>query len=155
MISQDLQGEYHNMKNIFIITAYLILFVSGQAFAQRLAVTSSTANIRSGPGTNYEINWRIEKYHPVYVFEKTGNWYHFRDFEKDEGWIHKSLLGGIKTVITVRDSCNVRSGPGPKNNILFSIQKGIPFKVLGKKGSWINIQHADGDEGWIYKTLVW
>ncbi len=143
------------MKNIIITAACLILFTSGQVFAQRLSVISSTANIRSGPGTNYEINWKIEKYHPVNVFEKKGNWYHFRDFEKDEGWIHKSLLGKLKTVITVKDGSNVRSGPGPGHKILFSIEKGIPFKVLGKKGNWMHIHHSDGDKGWIYKTLVW
>ncbi|MGA7144470.1 MAG: SH3 domain-containing protein [Desulfobacterales bacterium] len=27
--------------------------------------------------------------------------------------------------------------------------------MLNRKGSWIHVQHADGDKGWIYKTLVW
>jgi len=132
-----------------------VLFSGVQVFAQRLSVISSIANIRSGPGTSHEIHWRVEKNHPVYVLKKSGNWCYFRDFEKDEGWIHKSLLGNIKTVITVNDHCNIRTGPGTGHKILFSVVKGIPFKVLGKKGNWIHIQHADGDKGWIYKTLVW
>ncbi len=143
------------MKKIIITAFCLILFINGPGYAQRLSVTSSTANIRSGPGTNYEISWKIEKYHPVYVLKKSGNWYHFRDFEKDEGWIHKSLLGKQKTIITVKARSNVRSGPGTGHNILFSLEKGIPFKVLGKKGNWLHIQHSDGDKGWIYKSLVW
>jgi len=52
-------------------------------------------------------------------------------------------------------TANIRSGPGTKNKILFSVDKGIPFKILKKKGKWIHIQHADGDKGWIHKSLVW
>jgi SH3-like domain-containing protein len=113
------------------------------------------ANIRSGPGTNYQIIWKVEKYHPIHVIETSGAWYHFRDFENDKGWIHKSLTGKIPTVITNRDECNIRSGPETTYDILFKVEKGIPFKVIGRQGKWIHLEHADGDRGWIYSALVW
>ena len=53
------------------------------------------------------------------------------------------------------DTANIRSGPSTKNKILFSVDKGIPFKILNRKGRWIEIQHADGDKGWIHASLVW
>ncbi|MGD8470221.1 MAG: SH3 domain-containing protein, partial [Desulfobacteraceae bacterium] len=59
------------------------------------------------------------------------------------------------TVITNNDACNIRSGPGTSHKILFTVEKGIPFKVLKRQGSWIHIEHADGDKGWIHKSLVW
>ena len=58
-------------------------------------------------------------------------------------------------MITVRDRCNIRSGPGNDFKIVFVAEKGIPFKVVKRKGNWIQVQHADGDKGWIYKSLVW
>jgi len=137
-----------------VLTILLILF-SSAAFAERLAVSSGTANIRSGPGTNHDILWKVEKFYPVLILKKTNVWYHFRDFEEDEGWIHESLVNKTPTVITKSDTANIRSGPGTKNKILFSVDKGIPFKILKKKGKWIRIQHADGDKGWIHKSLVW
>jgi SH3-like domain-containing protein len=137
-----------------ILVIFLILF-SNVAFAERLAVSSDTANIRSGPGTNYDILWKVEKYHPLFILKKTDVWYHFHDFEKDEGWIHESLVNKTPTVITKSDKCNVRSGPDTKDKILFTVDKGIPFKILSRKGNWIRIQHADGDMGWIHKSLVW
>ena len=97
----------------------------------------------------------FEQNHPILVLKKSGNWYHFRDFEGDKGWIHKSLVRKIPSVITNKDKCNVRSGPGTKFEILFTIGDGIPFKILKRKGNWINVQHADGDKGWIHKSLVW
>lgn len=132
-----------------------LLLTAGAAQAQRQAVTASVANIRSGPGTNYQIIWKVEKYHPIDVIETSGAWYHFRDFENDKGWIHKSLTGKIPTVITNRDECNIRSGPGTTYDILFKVEKGIPFKVIGRQGKWIHLEHADGDRGWIYSALVW
>jgi len=137
-----------------LLTILMILF-SSIAFAERLAVSSDTANIRSGPGTDHDILWKVEKYHPLFILKKTDVWYHFRDFEEDEGWIHESLVNRTPTVITNSDKCNVRSGPGTGNKILFAVDKGIPFKVLDRKGKWLRIQHADGDKGWIHESLVW
>jgi len=143
------------MKNYAWITFFLLLVWVSVASAERLAVSVSIANIRSGPGKNYDTLWAVEKYHPLNVFQKSGQWYHFRDFEGDKGWIHKTLLGKFPSVITKKENCNIRSGPSPRFEVLFEVEKGIPFKVLKRKGSWIHIQHADGDKGWIHESLVW
>lgn len=138
-----------------IIIAILFIICSTDALAERLTIKAPLANIRSGPGTNYDIIWNVGKYHPIVVLKKSGTWYHFRDFEGDKGWIHKSLVGKISSVITNEIKCNIRSGPGTNYDILFTVEDGIPFKVIKSKGNWIYIQHADGDRGWIHNSLVW
>ncbi len=141
----------------FIIAIFSILSVlaTGIAFAERMAVSVTTANVRRGPGEEYTIIWKVEKYHPFDVIKVAGKWCRFRDFEGDEGWVFKELLNKTETVITFKKKCNVRSGPGKKFKIAFTVAKGIPFKVLKRKGDWIQIKHADGDQGWIHKLLVW
>ncbi len=141
--------------SIASVSIVLLIIFSSIALAERLTATSSIVNIRSGPGTKYDILWKIGKYHPILVLKKSGNWYRFRDFEGDKGWIHKSLVRKIPSVITNKEKCNVRSGPGTKYKILFATEKGVPFKTLKRKGNWIHVQHADGDKGWIHKSLVW
>ena len=89
------------------------------------------------------------------VINKSGSWYQFRDFEEDAGWVHKSLVGNVKAVITKKDLCNVRSKPSTKEKILFTVEKGIPFKVLKTRGQWLNVEHGDGDKGWIHDSLIW
>jgi SH3-like domain-containing protein len=86
---------------------------------------------------------------------KEGEWRFFKDFEGDEGWIHKSLLGKTQTVVTKRDKCNIRSGPGTRFDVLFTVEKGVPFKVLKSDPDWLQVEHADGDQGWIHRGLVW
>ena len=112
------------MKHYVWITLFFLLLWGSVASAERLAVAVSIANIRSGPGRNYDILWAVEKYHPLNVIQKSGQWYHFRDFEEDEGWIHKTLLGQFASVITKKDNCNIRSGPDTRFEVLFEVDKG-------------------------------
>lgn len=141
----------------FVSQLLIVIFLStgGIAMAERLSVSSKIANIRSGPGTSHEILWKVESYHPIVVIKKSGSWINFRDFEGDEGWIHTSLVDEKPTVITIKDTCNVRSGPGTNHDVVFTVGKGIPFMVLDRRNNWIQIRHADGDGGWIYRSLVW
>lgn len=143
------------MKIPSIIILLVAIVWAGVAHAERLAISAPVANIRSGPGTNHNVLWKVEQYFPILVIQKSGEWYHFQDFEGDKGWVHQSLVGKIQAVITRNDACNIRSGPGTNHQILFSVEKGIPFKVLERKNGWIHIVHSDGDTGWIHKSLVW
>ncbi len=143
------------MKPHLIMLIFLIVINAGSALAERLTIIAAVANIRSGPESKSDILWKVEKYYPIFVIKKSDSWYYFRDFEDDRGWVHKSLVGNVQAVITKKDLCNIRSGPSTKDKILFSVEKGIPFKVQEKKGRWLHIEHADGDSGWIFEALVW
>lgn len=143
------------MRFISLLTVVVILLTGSFAMAERLSVSSRIANIRSGPGTDYEILWKVESYYPIVVLKKSGSWINFRDFEGDEGWIHTSLVRKKPTVITIKNKCNVRTGPGTNHEVIFTVENGIPFLIIGRQKSWIQIKHADGDRGWIHKSLVW
>ncbi len=134
---------------------FWVLLTTGTAFAQRYAVKVPKANVRSGPGMKYEWVWQVGKYHPLDVQKKDGNWYYFKDSEGDSGWIHNSLVDETPTVITNKEKCNLRKGPSTQYDIAFTVGPGIPFRVIEKKGNWIYVEHADGDKGWIHKSLVW
>ena len=133
----------------------LLMALPAPVSAERLSVTTPVANIRSGPGTAYDVLWQIEQYHPIVVIQKSGAWYRFRDYQGDTGYIHNSLLGPVETVITANGTCNVRTGPGTRYPVAFTVGDGIPFKVLEKKHNWLRVEHADGDGGWLYRSLVW
>jgi SH3-like domain-containing protein len=133
----------------------VVVLTSGPCLAERLAVVGSRGNVRSGPATTYEVLWQVEENYPLEVLRREGEWCFFKDFEGDEGWVHQSLLGKVRTVVTRRDNCNIRSGPGSRFDVLFTVGKGVPFKVLQSDGDWLQIAHADGDQGWIHRSLAW
>jgi SH3-like domain-containing protein len=141
---------------MFVIVAINTGVLIQPAMAERKAISKNRANIRSGPGITYDILWQVERYYPIEIINSVGQWYKFRDFEGDIGWIKNTLVDDTLTVITSRgNKVNVRTGPGKKHDKVFMVEKGVPFKVIQKKGKWLQIEHADGDKGWIYKDLVW
>lgn len=140
----------------FLWVLIALLFIAGGAAAsERMAVKVDIANIRAKPDTQSDTLWQVEKYYPLLILEKKDSWYRFKDFEGDIGWIHESLVDDTPTVIVKVDRANVRADAGTQYDLVFDAQKGTPFKVLEKKGRWLKIQHADGDEGWIFNSLVW
>ena len=149
-------GKFCFLFYISIIMLFLIINCSNVAYAgERLTVSASIANVRSGPGTKYDTLWQVNKYYPIRIIKKVGSWSQFVDFEGDKGWIYSSLVRKIPSVITVKENCNIRSGPDTKYSVVFQTEKGVAFKVIKRKGSWIHVQHEDGDKGWIYNALVW
>ncbi|HCY85486.1 MAG TPA: hypothetical protein DHV36_10165 [Desulfobacteraceae bacterium] len=143
------------MKILVISLIYAGMIGSTASAAERMAVKASIANLRNGAGTQNKVLWQVEKYHPFLVISKKKGWYEVKDFEGDTAWIHKSLLDNINAVITVKTKCNVRGEPTTKSNVVLRVERGVPFKVLKKKGNWLQIEHADGEVGWIHNSLVW
>ena len=143
------------MKKILVFTLLCVGLWASVASAKRLAVHTGKANVRSGPGKNHEILWTAGKYYPVDIIKQRGNWYQIRDFEGDQGWIYRSLLKKIPAVIVKAGIANVRKGPGTNFTVLFQAEKGVSFRLIRKRGKWFNVRHADGEGGWIYKSLVW
>lgn len=148
-------GKWTTLARCLIFIAAALCLTAGTAWAERLAITVDVANIRSGPGSEYEMLWRVEKHTPLEALDNQGEWIFFKDYEGTRGWIHKNLVGKSSAVITKKDMCNIRSGPSTDKQVLFQAERGVPFKVLERQGSWVHIQHADGEKGWIYSTLVW
>ena len=147
-----------NSKNIIVILSVCLFLSLGTSLAfasERLAVKAAIANLRNGAGTKYKVLWQVEKFHPFLVINKKQDWCEVKDFEGDTAWIHKSLLGKINTVISTKSKCNIRSKPDKTSKIVLQVERGVPFRVLGRRGDWIHIEHADGETGWIYKRLVW
>jgi SH3-like domain-containing protein len=138
-----------------VLLILAILFSAAPARAERLAVTAGLANIRGGPGTEFPILWQVEQYFPIETIRRSGPWIFFQDFEGDRGWIHQSLVGNIQAVITRAPTSNVRSGPGTDNDIRLQVEAGVPFRVLKRQGAWLQVEHADGEKGWIHESLIW
>jgi SH3-like domain-containing protein len=139
-----------------LILAALFPFLGSAAIAsQRMAVKSDVANIRAKPDMKADTLWQAEKYYPLLILEKKGDWYRFKDFEGDVGWIHDSLVDDTPTVIVKVNRANLRADAGTQYALVFDAERGTPFRVLEKKGRWIKVQHADGDVGWIFNSLIW
>ena len=156
-------SNWKNLNNfklsvlIFMTSFLMVVLGISAAWAERLAVNVPEANMRSGPGMQYDALWKAEQYTPLEVLDKdkTGEWIFFKDFEGTKAWVNKSLVTKMDTVITKQDMCNILKDPNTNSDVIFKAERGVPFKVIKRQKDWIQVQHADGDIGWINKDLVW
>jgi SH3-like domain-containing protein len=126
-----------------------------------VSVGGTFANLRSGPGTNDPILWKVKKGWPLRIVDKDGDRVHVSDYENSAGWVHESLLSQTNYVVVKLNWINLREGPGvdqngqPKFPKRFTAEKGVIFQVVAEKDGWIQVKHGDGDEGWCSAKIVW
>ncbi|MFW6082260.1 MAG: SH3 domain-containing protein, partial [Desulfosalsimonas sp.] len=70
-----------------LVICLTLAAVSSVSAQQRMAVSGDVANVRSGPGTEYERLWQVERNTPIRVLDSEKGWYFFEDFEGTRGWI--------------------------------------------------------------------
>ncbi|MBI3092395.1 MAG: SH3 domain-containing protein [Candidatus Tectomicrobia bacterium] len=125
------------------------------ALAARRVMVKDKANIRSGPGLKNDVLWTAFKYYPLEVIGEQDQWLKVRDFEGDEGWVALSLVEEQQAVVVKVALANIRSSPAATSKVAFQAKKGVAFKVLGAQGDWLNVEHADGEKGWVHSSIVW
>ena len=57
-----IQLGYQKAKICSVAVAIILLFWVPYATAEPLTVNTNIANVRSGPGTKYDVIWKVEKY---------------------------------------------------------------------------------------------
>lgn len=152
---------FKKLNYYFLLSLVVFCFMSvSQASAEMTSIKGDKINLRKGPGTKYSILWEYGNGYPLRVVKKQGNWVKISDFEKDTGWIHKSLLQYNPHVIVKvnrhnNGKINIRKGPGTKNEIVGKAHYGVVFKTVERKSGWIKVKHDTGLVGWIKESLLW
>ena len=53
-----------------------------------------------------------------------------------------------------RPAINMRAGPGTRHDALWSLARGYPVEIIGRKGSWYKVRDFERDIGWIHGPLL-
>lgn len=136
----------------------VVFFLAGQnaQAAQYVSITGDNINVRSGPGTNYQVAMELFNGYPLKVIATQGDWLKISDFENDTGWVHSSLVeNGNSVIVNGNKSVNMRAEPTTNSAIIATVDRGVVLTRLESKGNWLKLKHSSGLIGWIYKPLVW
>lgn len=149
----------HVARCVLVLFASL-LFQAGAFAAEMVSIRGENVNMRSGPGTNREILWKIGNGFPLEVLEKSGVWLKVRDFEGSVGWVHQKVTSKVPHVVVRANkgsnkNINIRNSPGTGGEIVAIATYGVVFKVLEKRDGWVHVEHANGVTGWIRQDLLW
>lgn len=134
--------------------ALVLPAVASTMAADFVSVSSDSVNLRSGPGTNHDVLYKLPINYPLKIVERQGEWLKVEDFEKDRGWINASVTSKDKTYIVTEDKVNIRSGPSTNSDKIGEVTRQVVLKEIGRKGEWIQFKHPQL-EGWIMNKFVW
>lgn len=133
--------------------------VTGLSLPRFVSLKASRANVRYGPGTNYDIKWIFTRRGlPVEVIAEFENWRRIRDWSGASGWMHHALLSSQRTALVSpwRGSplTTLRSQAGPASSPLARVQPEVIAQVAACDGTWCRTT-VRGLDGYIRQVRLW
>lgn len=120
-----------------------------------VSMKAAEGNVRRGPGLTHKIDW-IFKHRdmPLEVTAEHGHWRRVRDIDGAGGWMHYTLLSGVRTVIVQQDLMPLYAKPDTGAQVNAHLELGVVAR-LGECGpKWCKLT-ADGHRGWALKNALW
>ncbi len=129
---------------------------TGLEIPRYVSLKSNDSNIRIGPSMNYPIEIKyILKNYPLKVLEEYEEWRKVEDFEKNIGWIHKSLISGNRTgIVLSKDNKNIELLNTLNGNVVGEIGKGNIVNLEKCKIDWCLVS-VEKFKGWMNKNYIW
>jgi len=110
---------------------------------------------RHGPGKTHRIDWIYkQRNQPLEITSEYGHWRRVRDRDGAGGWMHYSLLSGVRTVLVETDMLALRRTPTDEAQVAARAELGVVARLEECEPDWCRIQ-AGGKSGWVKKTDLW
>ena len=78
-----------------------------------VSLKAGETNVRRGPSLTHRIDWVYKRRGmPLEVTAEYGHWRRVRDVDGAGGWVHYSLISGVRTVLVEDDMLELHSRPG-------------------------------------------
>ena len=120
-----------------------------------VSMKATEGNVRRGPSLTHRIDWVFKRRDmPLRVTAEHGHWRRVEDRDGMGGWVHYSLLSGVRTVIVQKDMLTLHTRPEPIAPVTAALEAGVIAR-LGKCGpEWCRLS-AGGYRGWAPKSRLW
>lgn len=120
-----------------------------------VSLKGSEGNARRGPSLSHRIDWVFKHAGmPLRVTAEFGNWRRVEDRDGASGWVHYSLLSGVRTVIVDQDMAQLRARADEKSAVVALAEAGSIARLGDCTRDWCEIS-ADKADGWVPKSLIW
>jgi SH3-like domain-containing protein len=120
-----------------------------------VSLKGGEGNARRGPGLTHRIDWVFTAPGmPLRITAEHEHWRRVEDSEGMGGWVHYSLLSGVRTVLVSQDMAEFRAKPDMKADVAFQAELNVIAHLLECSADWCRVK-VDGDKGWILKTSLW
>ncbi len=142
------------IKYCFLIT--ICFFFPINIFAEEtfLSLKKNKVNVRYGPSFESPIKYIYKKIDlPIKQIDKKENWRRIIDLKNNSGWIHRSQLKSLNSIIPLEDKVLFKK-PSKFSKPLAKIKKGRILILLKCKKEWCKIKTGEYS-GWIKTENIW
>ncbi len=120
-----------------------------------VSLKADTGNVRRGPSLTHRVDWVFQREDmPLEITAEFGNWRRVRDMDGAGGWMHYTLLSGVRTVVVLKDYTPFRVRPEVGADPVAYAEHGVVAFLEKCLPDWCKIS-ADGNAGWALKTEIW
>ena len=120
-----------------------------------VSLKAAEGNVRRGPSLTHRIDWVFKRRDmPLVITDEFGHWRRVEDRDGAGGWMHYSLLSGVRTVIVEEDMAALRMKPDPEAPVNARAEAGVIAELGDCLAAWCRIE-ADGHRGWVEKSALW
>lgn len=120
-----------------------------------VSLKAEEGNVRRGPSLSHRIDWVYKRRNmPLTVTGEHGHWRRVQDRDGQGGWVHYSLLSGVRHVIVERDLTPLRTKPGQNAEVNAYAEAGVVARLGSCQLDWCRIT-ASGKRGWVPKSALW
>ncbi|PIE15377.1 MAG: aspartyl-trna synthetase [Rhodobacterales bacterium] len=120
-----------------------------------VSLKAAEGNVRRGPSLTHRIDWVFKHRHmPLKIVAEYGHWRRVEDRDGIGGWMHYSLLSGVRTVIVERDMLTLFAQPDSKSLENAHLEMGVIARLGSCDPLWCRLS-ADGQRGWARKDALW
>ncbi|MBL3551050.1 aspartyl-trna synthetase [Rhodovulum sulfidophilum] len=120
-----------------------------------VSLKATLGNVRRGPSLSHRIDWVYTRRGvPLQITAEFGHWRQVRDRDGAGGWMHYSLLSGVRTVLVDQDMLPLLRAPRTDSEVLAKAEIGVIARLGECTPDWCRIE-ADGGAGWVPKTAIW
>lgn len=162
---EQMSPHLHPWFGIFVVVFALCAALPFAAAAERsglplprfVSLRSDEVNLRTGPGTQYPVSWIYRRQMlPIEILAEYRNWRKIRDWQGDEGWVHKNMLSGRRSIIVVGDPRSLLSSPSASGVVLARAEAGVVAQLVGcpNEGPFCRVR-IGSREGWIERAGFW
>lgn len=120
-----------------------------------VSLKGGEGNARRGPGLTHRIDWVFTTSGmPLRITAEHEHWRRVEDAEGMGGWVHYSLLSGVRSALVSADMAEFRSTPDLTAEVVFQAEVGVIAKLLECSVDWCRVS-TNGEKGWVLKTALW
>lgn len=120
-----------------------------------VSLKTSEGRARRGPGLTHRVDWIFTRRNmPLRMTNEFENWRQVEDSEGQGGWIHASLLSGVRTVLVTAEATPMRARPQPGAPVTAILERGVVAGIVECAPDWCRL-NAEGTRGWVERSAIW